>query len=304
MPLFPVTALYLVTGFLGAGKTTFLKNLIRAFAGQQLYLIINEFGKVGVDGALLRTLDAELAEVNNGSIFCACRLDQFEAVLKTVEEKAPDVVLVESSGLSDPTYVRRVLAGFPGIQYRGSICVADAQRLHRVFSTAVVCRRQLMASSLVLLNKCDLVTAEQLAAARALVLEGNPAAHIRETRFGAFDPKWLLELTPDVELEEGTVSRDITLQKALVTVAPGADRERLENWLCLLSENTYRMKGFVMLADGKYLVDCTGADVRLTPWAGDTDNRIVLLAGRGMPLRRALKDSTRLFGGLVSDLEF
>ena len=73
--------LYLITGFLGAGKTTFLKNFARQFAGRRLRLIINEFGRVGVDGTLLRELDAALDEISNGSIFCACRLDQFEAAL-------------------------------------------------------------------------------------------------------------------------------------------------------------------------------------------------------------------------------
>lgn len=74
--------LYLITGFLGAGKTTFLKNFARQFAGRRLRLIINEFGRAGVDGTLLRELDAALDEISNGSIFCACRLDQFEAALE------------------------------------------------------------------------------------------------------------------------------------------------------------------------------------------------------------------------------
>lgn len=299
-----MTALYLVTGFLGAGKTTFLKNLIRLFAGKRVFLLVNEFGKVGVDGALLRELGAELAEINNGSIFCSCRLDQFEEVLQRVAEEKPEVVLVESSGLSDPTNVRRVLAGYPQIEYRGSICVADAVNLHRVFSTAMVCRKQLAVSSLVLLNKIDLAEKGQREAARALILEANPAACIEETSFGRLEPEWLSRLTPDVELEEGAAARDITLQKALAVVAPEADKKRLESWLRLLSESTYRIKGFVRLSGKVCFVDCTGPEVRIKPWGGEADNRLVLLAGKGMPLRRALKESVRLFDGLISHLEF
>ncbi|MEG1549226.1 MAG: GTP-binding protein, partial [Ruthenibacterium sp.] len=67
--------LYCITGFLGAGKTTFLKNFIRLFEHRKIFLLINEFGKVGVDASLLRAMHATLAEINNGSIFCACRLD-------------------------------------------------------------------------------------------------------------------------------------------------------------------------------------------------------------------------------------
>jgi len=177
--------LYLITGFLGAGKTTFLKNFARQFAGRRLRLIINEFGRAGVDGTLLRELDAALDEISNGSIFCACRLDQFEAALEQAAADAPDVVLVEASGLADPTNVRRVLAQFPAVSYQGSVCVADAARLEKVFSTARACPRQLAVSSLVLLNKTDLATEAQCAEAKALILRANPAARIRRSSDGS-----------------------------------------------------------------------------------------------------------------------
>ena len=102
--------LYLITGFLGAGKTTFLKNFARQFAGRRLRLIINEFGRAGVDGTLLRELDAALDEISNGSIFCACRLDQFEAALEQAAavgiELQPDAAQlardnIRANGLSD-----------------------------------------------------------------------------------------------------------------------------------------------------------------------------------------------------------
>lgn len=206
--------LYLITGFLGAGKTTFLKNFARQFAGRRLRLIINEFGRAGVDGTLLRELDAALDEISNGSIFCACRLDQFEAALEQAAADAPDVVLVEASGLADPTNVRRVLAQFPAVSYQGSVCVADAARLEKVFSTARACPRQLAVSSLVLLNKTDLATEAQCAEAKALILRANPAARIRRTQFGRFEPEWLSLIVPDVDVDEVLDMPDITLQKS------------------------------------------------------------------------------------------
>ena len=90
--------LYLITGFLGAGKTTFMKELIRCFPGMKPALIVNEFGRAGVDGALLRELGAALREVNNGSIFCACRAEQFREALDEIVKQCPDVILVEASG--------------------------------------------------------------------------------------------------------------------------------------------------------------------------------------------------------------
>ena len=135
------------------GKPPSSKNFARQFAGRRLRLIINEFGRAGVDGTLLRELDAALDEISNGSIFCACRLDQFEAALEQAAADAPDVVLVEASGLADPTNVRRVLAQFPAVSYQGSVCVADAARLEKVLLYCPGVPQAACVSSLVLLNK-------------------------------------------------------------------------------------------------------------------------------------------------------
>ena len=86
--------LYLITGFLGSGKTTFLKNFVHQFDGRKLWLIINDFGKIGVDGELLQKVNAVKAEISNGSIFCACRLDKFQEALQQAIEDHPDVILV------------------------------------------------------------------------------------------------------------------------------------------------------------------------------------------------------------------
>ena len=75
-----MTELYLITGFLGAGKSTFLKNFMHLFDGRKMQLIINEFGKEGVDGALLTALGIGLEEITGGSVFCSCRLDRKSVV--------------------------------------------------------------------------------------------------------------------------------------------------------------------------------------------------------------------------------
>ena len=80
--------LYLITGFLGAGKTTFLKKFVTLFQGQKLALIVNEFGKEGVDGALLSTLGIALSEINNGSIFVPAGWTSLRKCLKTQYSKS------------------------------------------------------------------------------------------------------------------------------------------------------------------------------------------------------------------------
>lgn len=294
-----MTELYLITGFLGAGKTTFLKNFARLFPGKRLKLIINEFGKEGVDGALLRELDAALSEITNGSIFCACRLDQFEAALHKAVEDRPDVILVEASGLADPTNVRKVLEAFPGIDYRGSVCLADVTRLRKIFSTALVCPRQIAVSSLVLLNKIDLAAPGQREEAEALVRQANPAAAVYPTQFGRILPEWLEALRPDAPMDEVLNAPDITLQKADLTLSPAIPAEKLRKLLDFLSAEAWRMKGFIRTADGTFHADCVGTVTRLNPWAGEADNHLVLLAGKGMALRKTVKSACAWYGEYI-----
>ena len=297
--------LYLITGFLGAGKTTFLREFVRQFAGKRLRLIINEFGKAGVDGALLQDVNAVLAEITNGSIFCACRLDKFEEELHRCIQDAPDVVLVEASGLSDPTSVQTVLGqpGFAEIQYRGSVCLVDTPRLERVLHTARVCPKQLMVSSLVLLNKTDLAASEQICAARAAVSERHPEAIVRETSFGRFDAAWLDDIHP-LGGREKVDGPDIRLQKQLLAVDPAMTQTQLFGMLRMIAEDTWRIKGVVFLEGKHLLVDCVGPAVRVceTQVESEEVNRLVLLAGPGMPLRKAVKQAVQWYPGLIREV--
>ena len=293
---------YLITGFLGAGKTTFLKQFLPLLAPRRIHLIINEFGREGVDGALLREVGAALDEINNGSIFCACRLDKFEDTLRHALAQTPDVIVAEASGLADPTNVRRVLAQFAEIDYKGSICLADAARLPKVYHTAPVCQKQLAVSSLVLLNKTDLADSDQCQNTTSLIKQTNPAAQIVHTQFGRFDPYWLTYLIPNPDLEKAAETQDITLQKACLAVENTMSKQALERCLATLCESTYRMKGFVQLAEGRFLVDCTGPQVQLIPWHGETNNRLVLLAGKGMPLRKAIQTALVWYDGFLSQV--
>lgn len=300
--------LYLITGFLGAGKTTFLKNFIRLFADQKIFLLINEFGKAGVDGALLKEMDATLSEINNGSIFCACRLDKFEQVLSEAISQRPDVILVEASGLADPTNIRKVLANtaYSAIEYKGSVCLVDVTRFEKIAKTARVCPKQLAVSSLALLNKTDLATKAHIENTVRQINEINPAIAMRQTSFGAFDAAWLALIVPQVVVEETNLGADITLQKACITISAAMTSAQLHSLLAMLAEDTYRMKGFVRLADGMHLVDCVGPMVQVAPYSGicnDAVGKIVLLAGKGMALRKSIQKAAVWYGEYIIEVE-
>ncbi len=290
---------YLITGFLGAGKTTFLKNFIKQFASKKVYLIINEFGKEGVDGALLKEIGAVLEEVTNGSVFCSCRLDKFEAVLNDAVLQKPDVIITEASGLSDPTNVKKVLGGFKDINYKGSICLADALRLNKVFETATVVRRQLAVSSLVVINKTDQATKEQIEQTKKIISEVNPTAHTTLTQFGSFQKEWFSFVSSDIDVELLSAAKDITLQTITLNVSPDMDKRSFESLLNMLCDNTYRIKGLLTLNGEKVIADCVGPDVKVSCWQGETNNKVVLLAGKGMALRQAVKKAKEWYPGFI-----
>ncbi len=333
---------YLITGFLGAGKTTFLKNFLNVITNlnlnefapenkgdnfakdeqsnekkldcknnfnalktaeesdacavsNRIHLIINEFGKQGVDGTLLKEIGAVLDEINNGSIFCACRLDKFETVLKNAIQTAPDIIIAEASGLADPTNVRAVLRQFSEIEYMGSICLADAVRLNKVYDTAQVCKRQIAVSSLVLLNKIDAASPEQCNNCEELIKNANPAADIERVSFGEMKKEFLHKLKPNPDIESAAISRDITLQKHTLKISENTDITALKGILTIIADSTYRMKGFVKIKEGTFHVDCTGPDIQIKPYSDSADNNIVLLAGKGMPLRKAVKQASEWY---------
>ncbi len=300
--------LYMITGFLGAGKTTLIKKIVQAFSDKKIYLVINEFGKEGVDGNLLKEVGAVLAEINNGSIFCVCRLDRFEDELAKAEELRPDVILVEASGLADPTNIKRMMSQpeYADIDYRGSICLIDAPRFEKVVDTARVVRRQLSVSSLFIINKTDLASEEQIDNARRVIMEINPEADIVETTYAEIDPERIRNMQDKEYDFEASIARDITLQKYLVTISPKMQIRQLESFLNMVAEDTYRMKGFVYLEGKLLLADCVGTYVAVDEYDGtkpEEVNKIVILAGAGMPTRKSIKKAREWYDDMILAVE-
>lgn len=299
--------LLLVTGFLGAGKTTFLRRLMESWVqGRRLAIIVNEFGRVGVDGAMLSGEGISLREVTGGSVFCSCRLDQFEEALRQVINERPELILVEASGLSDPTSVRAVLSNFPEVRYLGGVALCDAPRLEKTLHTVRVCPKQLAVCDLILLNKTDLVSKEERDRLLALLAERYPLARIEATQQAAFDPSWLDGL--QTRQEQSTPyedSRDITLQKARVQLAEGVSKGDLEAFVRLVYEDTYRIKGMLRLKEGAFLLDCVGPSLTLTPCGEEQAGLdLVMLAGPGMPLRKSVQAARRWYPLVVEEVAY
>ena len=298
-----MTDFFLITGFLGAGKTTLLKAIFLLFRGRKTRVIVNEFGKVGLDGALLRESGAELAEIVNGSIFCVCKLDLFECALEDAMADRPDAIIVETSGLSDPGAIRSILAEYEhagALRYRGAICLVDASHFLKIVETARACKKQLAVSDLVLLNKCDMVSEEACELVEQRI-NGLCLAPVLRTTFGMMTREQLERLEPLNHAIEIDQRPDLTLQKETIELSGACTSSQVRRMLALLAEDTYRIKGFLELADGSFVADCVGTDIRVTQYAGQIEqaNQLTLLAGEGMPLRHTIRQLLQEFSDLV-----
>lgn len=297
-----MSKLYLITGFLGAGKTTFLKNFIRLFENQRIHIIVNEYGKEGIDGKILKEVGSVLDEINNGSIFCSCRLDKFEEVLQKALAAEPDVILIEASGLSNPTNVRKIMAQeekFPNLEYMGSICLLDAKRFHKVYRTATVVKKQISISDIILINKTDLASKEELAQIRQIIRDHRPDIPVFETSFGKIEDAWLNEMKkPVLSTEKPEIqTKDITLRSYLLEIGEDFTAYELEKFVEMFLADTYRVKGFVKLQGTVYLLDCVGSLFQMKEYNGETAdlNRIVVLAGNGLPAAKSIKEAIRWY---------
>ena len=301
-----MSKLYLITGFLGAGKTTFLKNFIRLFDGKRMHIIVNEYGKEGIDGQLLKELGTVLDEINNGSIFCSCRLDKFEEVLQKALSAAPDVIIIEASGLSNPTNVRKIMAQeekFPGLEYMGSICLLDAKRFHKVYQTATVVKKQIGISDIILINKTDLAAPEELEQIRRTVREHRPDIPVYETCFGEIQDTWLEEMKkPPLASEKPEIqTKDITLRSYILKISETFTVYELDKFVEMFLEDTYRVKGFVRLENRTWYLDCVGNLFSIKPYEKEIhgENEIVVLAGNGLPAAKSIKEAIKWYPGKV-----
>lgn len=197
-PRVPVTV---ITGFLGAGKTSLLRDALRHGALVDTALIVNEFGEVALDDLVLRSVTDRVAVLGGGCVCCSVLDDLAQTVVEMLDQgargeiPAPRRIVIETSGLADPSPIVTTLSDDPRIQDRvrpdGVVTVLDAEHADLALTRNPEARRQVLAADLLVLNKTDLASPEALSALRARVTEMNPVALVDETSHGRVDPaRW------------------------------------------------------------------------------------------------------------------
>ena len=182
------TNVILVTGFLGSGKTTFLNRIINIFPEDlKLMILMNEFGKIGLDGTLIESDEMEILEISKGSIFCVCvKTDFIRSLNEIAQTIKPDVLIVESTGAANPSDLKKdlKLSIFQNrFKLSEQICIIDADCFEDAYATFVSVEKQIESSTLFIINKIDLASADAVLRAKKIIKKHHPSPEFLETTF-------------------------------------------------------------------------------------------------------------------------
>jgi G3E family GTPase len=259
----PVTVL---TGYLGAGKTTLLNRILTYEHGKKVAVIVNEFGEVGIDNQLIINADEEIFEMNNGCICCTVRGDLMRIISNLMKRRNKfDHLVIETTGLADPAPVIQTFFVDEDMRDKLSldavVTVVDAKHIWQHWD-ADEAQEQIAFADVILINKTDLVTPEELEDLEKRIRAMNAMAKIYRTRNSelgmdallgvkAFDLSRALEIDPEF-LGENAHEHDETVGSIAIVESGALDGEKLNYWLGELLRNQgqdiFRMKGILNIA--------------------------------------------------------
>jgi G3E family GTPase len=281
----PVTVL---TGYLGAGKTTLINRILSENHGKKYAVVINEFGELGVDNDLVIDADEEVFEMNNGCICCTVRGDLIRIVGQLMKRKGQlDGIIIETTGLADPSPVAQTFFVDEAVKTHSRldaiVTVVDAKHLLARLEDSHEAEEQVAFADVIVINKTDLVSPDELACVEERIRTINRSARLlRAERAnvpltevlnrGAFDLARILDMEPDFLSGGDDHEHDDAVTSVSLTSEAPLDPERFNQWiggvLMEQGQDLLRTKGILhflgegqrfafqavhMIADGDYI---------------------------------------------------
>lgn len=306
--------LHIITGFLGSGKTTLLNRLLHAAAerGKKAGVIVNEWGRVNIDGRLIAHDGIELAELNNGQLFCSCLSASFVQALVLFAQYPLDAVFVETSGMANPLPLKELLAEMETLagrhyDYQGMTALVDPESFLELAEVVNAVEEQIIGSQRII-NKVDLASPETVRRVRKKIQSLNPSAQLIETCYAQAEQ--FLESPPRGPSEMAFVLRHAKEPYGrpihhVVTTKESVAPERMADFVRELLPGAFRIKGIVRdESGGWFYVDGVNGNVTWrTVNAAEADSKIVIIAKKGNALEPRITSAWNTFCGVSFTLE-
>ena len=266
-----------ITGFLGAGKTTFINHLLHEYQNIQFALVENEFGDVAIDTKLIKGVNAsQMFELKEGCICCTIT-DEFELVLQELAERFPQVehLLIETTGVADPASVIRPFFRDENLQemytFQGTICLIDALNFEMDAQNELK-HKQVAIADTVLISKSKELSPTEKDKLKSRIRQLNPLCDIFSSEFGisphfklenvAFQPKFFPEFSHEKTNHTGISTQTLTFSTPL-------DKEKFTHWFSytidLFKNDIYRIKGILIFENEpfEYILQGVGGNYEL-----------------------------------------
>ena len=272
LPTLPLT---IISGYLGAGKTTLVNHLLRNANGRRLMVLVNDFGELPIDADLIESEEGDTLNLSNGCACCSMGGDLFNALVDALDRTPrPDHLLIEASGVADPARIANIARAEPDLSLDAIISLADAETiLHMINDKQVgeTVHHQLVTSDLILLNKLDLVDESDRMKLVEQMEKIAPNAKIIETEFSQIPIDMAVGMdTPDKSRSEeqiSTGSHHGPYVKWSKIFQNRLSKVSLEKAIDQLGNNILRLKGIVFFTDSDvpHIVQCVGSRCTITP---------------------------------------
>lgn len=279
---------YLVTGFLGSGKTTLIKHFIACNADlKKIAIIQNEYADVNIDSHELKQTGKsfELLEMNNGSVFCVCLLGSFvKSLADFIKEHQPDLIILEASGLSDPISISQIIST-PALRnliwLAHTYTVVDALNFQKTIERVGRNTHQIRVADTIVLNKCDLAL-DSINEIKIKLLIINPFAGIIETSFGniEFIPVSVFHFPASVIGKDQPISLERPdVGSAVIRFLKPISYENLNLFIQKYSLISYRIKGYVSTTKGSVSVQSSFDQINMKPIANSFYHTELVIIG-------------------------
>src|SRR5437762_9729636 len=263
------TPITLITGPLGSGKTTLLRHILAAQPGK-MAIVMNEFSEIAIDTKVVEGKNVRIAELGGGCVCCSL-LGEFEAAVNEIIEKiAPDIIVVETTGLAEPeALVFNIQEALPQCRLDGVISLIDADMLVRFPELGHTTRLQIEGADILLLNKTDLVRPDQIEPLEMKLREINSTAAIVRTVRCQVDPELLFGIGRNRKVERPEHQHETEFDSFTFTSDKILSRNCFERFAGGLPPSVIRAKGFVRFADGAQLFNFVAGRWELEPFESD-----------------------------------